>query len=126
MPEQQYGRIYNFWRDADHPHGLWRWTTAADYATADAALDGALDLDALGKAEGKQWVWKGATCLQPEERLCLVALSEGGEDAVTYREFDLGKGRFVEGGFVLPKSKQGATWVDADTLLVAATGARGR
>ncbi len=119
MPDQRFGRIYNFWRDAEHPHGLWRWTSEADYAAAAPNWTVALDLDALGKAEGKQWVWKGATCLQPEERLCLVALSEGGEDAVTYREFDLSTGKFVEGGFVLPTSKQNATWVDKDTLLVA-------
>lgn len=119
MPDQRFGRIYNFWRDAEHPHGLWRWTSEADYAAASPKWTVALDLDALGKAEGKQWVWKGATCLQPEERLCLVALSEGGEDAVTYREFDLGTGQFVANGFVLPKSKQDATWVDKDTLLVA-------
>ncbi len=119
MPDQRFGRIYNFWRDAEHPHGLWRWTSEADYAAAAPNWTVALDLDALGKAEGKQWVWKGATCLQPEERLCLVALSEGGEDAVTYREFDLSTGQFVKGGFTLPTSKQNASWVDKDTLLVA-------
>ena len=53
------------------------------------------------------------------ERLCLVSLSEGGEDAVSYREFDLEAGRFVAGGFALPKSKQGAAWIDRDTLLVS-------
>ena len=119
MPDQRFGRIYNFWRDADHPHGLWRWTSEADYATATPSWTTAIDMDALGKAEGKQWVFKGATCLRPEERSCLVALSEGGEDAVTYREFDLATGRFVAGGFMLPTSKQDATWVDKDTLLVA-------
>ncbi|HVF94773.1 MAG TPA: prolyl oligopeptidase family serine peptidase [Sphingomonas sp.] len=119
MPDQRFGRIYNFWRDADHPHGLWRWTSATDYASASPKWTVALDLDALGKAEGKEWVWKGASCLQPEQRLCLVALSEGGEDAVTYREFDLATGSFVANGFVLPKSKQNAAWVDKDTLLVS-------
>ncbi|WP_419808457.1 prolyl oligopeptidase family serine peptidase [Sphingomonas sp.] len=119
MPAQMYGRVYNFWRDVDHPQGVWRWTSEADYASAQPRWTTALDLDALGRAEGKKWVWKGSTCLQPEERLCLVALSEGGEDAVTYREFDLETGGFVANGFTLPKSKQDATWVDRDTLLVA-------
>ena len=119
MPDQRFGRIYNFWRDADHPHGIWRWTSAADYASATPNWTTALDMDALGKAEGKQWVFKGATCLRPEERRCLVALSAGGEDAVTYREFDLATGAFVDGGFVLPTSKQNAAWIDKDTLLVA-------
>ncbi|KQT32425.1 prolyl oligopeptidase [Sphingomonas sp. Leaf412] len=119
MPEQRMGRITNFWRDADHPQGVWRWTTPADYATATPTWKTLLDLDALSRAEGKKWVWRGATCLPPEERRCLVALSEGGEDAVTYREFDLVDARFVEGGFVLPTSKQGADWIDADTLIVS-------
>ncbi|MCP8889818.1 prolyl oligopeptidase family serine peptidase [Sphingomonas faeni] len=119
MPNQLFGRIYNFWRDAEHPQGIWRWTSEAGYAQADPAWTTTLDLDALSKAEGKKWVWKGASCLPPEERLCLVALSEGGEDAVTYREFDLKAGQFVTGGFVLPTSKQGATWIDADTLMVS-------
>jgi len=119
MPNQLFGRIYNFWRDAEHPQGIWRWTSEAGYAQANPAWTTTLDLDALSKAEGKKWVWKGASCLPPEERLCLVALSEGGEDAVTYREFDLKAGQFVTGGFVLPTSKQGATWIDADTLMVS-------
>ena len=119
MPSMVGGRILNFWRDQASPHGLWRWTTEADYANPTPHWTTLIDLDALGKAEGKQWVWKGSTCYKPDERLCLVALSEGGEDAVTYREFDLAAGRFVEGGFALPKSKQDATWLDRDTLLVA-------
>ena len=119
MPQLRYGRVLNFWRDADHPQGLWRWTTEADYANAAPAWKTLIDLDALSKAEGKKWVWKGATCLEPEERYCLVSLSEGGEDAVSYREFDLETGAFVANGFNLSKSKQGATWVDRDTLLVS-------
>lgn len=119
MPDQRAGRILNFWRDATHPQGIWRATTAASYATDAPEWTTLIDLDALSAAEGKKWVWKGATCLQPDERLCLVALSEGGEDAISYREFDLEAGRFVEGGFTLPTSKQNAVWVDRDTLLVA-------
>jgi prolyl oligopeptidase len=119
MPSQLYGRIYNFWRDADHPQGIWRWTTEASYAQPQPQWTTVLDLDSLSKAEGKKWVWKGASCLHPEERLCLVALSEGGEDAISYREFDLATGQFVAGGFALPKSKQGASWLDKDTLLVS-------
>ena len=66
MPDQRFGRIYNFWRDAEHPQGIWRWTSEAGYAQANPTWTTALDLDALSKAEGKKWVWKGATCLQPD------------------------------------------------------------
>ena len=118
-PDQTHGRILNFWRDTQHPHGIWRWATPASYATATPEWTTLLDLDALGRAEGKTWVWKGATCLQPDERLCLVNLSAGGEDAVTVREFNLDTGRFVEGGFALPTSKQDVAWIDEDTIVVA-------
>ncbi len=59
--------------------------------------------------------------LPPSRRAPLPrrALSEGGEDAISYREFDLATGQFVPGGFSLPKSKQGASWLDKDTLLVS-------
>ena len=119
FPALTYGRVFNFWRDGAHPHGIWRWTTEASYRTAQPGWTTVLDLDSLGKAEGKTWVWRGANCLGPEERLCLLALSDGGEDAVTLREFDLGTGQFVANGFVLPLSKQDASWLDANTLLVS-------
>jgi prolyl oligopeptidase len=53
------------------------------------------------------------------ERVGLVALSDGGEDAIIQREFNLKTGTFVQGGFVLPRSKQQVAWFDKDTLLVA-------
>lgn len=119
MPMLVHGRIYNFWRDADHPQGIWRWTSEADYASANPGWTTVLDLDALSKAEGKKWVWKGADILDPEERLALLHLSDGGEDAVTLREFDLETGQFVKNGFNIPTSKQNEAWLDRDTLLIA-------
>ncbi|MFN3799112.1 MAG: S9 family peptidase, partial [Sphingobium yanoikuyae] len=119
MPMLVHGRIYNFWRDADHPQGVWRYTSEADYASASPRWTTVLDLDALSKAEGHKWVWKGATILDPEERIALLALSDGGEDAVRLREFDLVDGRFVPGGFDIPNAKQNAVWLDKDILLLS-------
>lgn len=119
MPMLVHGRIYNFWRDADHPQGVWRYTSEADYASASPRWTTVLDLDALSKAEGHKWVWKGATILDPEERIALLALSDGGEDAVRLREFDLVDGRFVPGGFDIPNAKQNAVWLDKDSLLLS-------
>lgn len=119
MPNLLHGRVFNFWRDAEHPQGIWRWTSEADYASAEPKWTTILDLDALSKAEGKKWVWKGATCLDPDERLCLINLSDGGEDAVTLREFDLAAGKFVEGGFTFATSKQNEAWADKDTVLLS-------
>ena len=114
-----HGDIYNFWQDAEHVRGIWRKTTLASYQTATPAWTTVLDISALGKAEGKSWVFKGAPCVRPAQDRCLVQLSEGGEDAVTIREFDLVTGKFVEGGFFLPKSKARVAWEDKDTLLIS-------
>jgi len=118
-PTQLDGRIFNFWRDTEHPQGIWRYTTAESYATATPEWSTILDLDALSKTEGRKWVWEGAICLPSDERRCLLQLSDGGEDAVSVREFDLTTGTFVDGGFSLPTSKQTVDWLDADTVVIA-------
>jgi prolyl oligopeptidase len=118
-PEVIDGQVYNFWQDAKHVRGMWRTTTIAGYAQRTPPWKTVLDLDALATAEGKNWVWQGDDCDSPGGTRCLIYLSEGGEDASTVREFDLKSGKFVDGGFVLPRAKQTAAWVDDDTLLVA-------
>ncbi|WP_295226813.1 prolyl oligopeptidase family serine peptidase [uncultured Brevundimonas sp.] len=113
------GHIDNFWQDAQHVRGLWRRTTLDSYRTATPEWQTILDIDALAAAEGQNWVYKGSTCLQPEERYCLISLSNGGKDAVTLREFDTVERKFVDGGITLPESKGGASWIDKDTLLIS-------
>jgi prolyl oligopeptidase len=113
------GKIYNFWQDADHVRGIWRRTSVESYASGHPDWETVLDLDALASAEKANWVWKGADCARPLERRCLINLSDGGEDKVTIREFDLGTKSFVKGGFVLPKGKQRVTWENENTLLVS-------
>jgi prolyl oligopeptidase len=119
IPTVVNGRIYNFWQDEGHVRGIWRTTTIADYANPQPAWKTVLDLDALARTEGKNWIWQGADCDSPSGQRCLISLSEGGEDASTIREFDLSTGQFVAGGFVLPRGKQSAAWSDDDTLLVS-------
>ena len=111
--------LYNFWQDAEHVRGIVRRTTLASYRTADPQWETVLDVDALARAENKSWVYQGMSCLPPEERRCLVFLSDGGRDANFVREFDLAERRFVDGGFSLPEGKQLVAWLDADTILVA-------
>ena len=77
-----------------------------------------LDLDALAASEKANWVWKGASCARPAERRCLISLSDGGEDAVTIREFDVAAKSFVADGFILPKGKQDASYIDENELLL--------
>nr|MDQ2664049.1 prolyl oligopeptidase family serine peptidase [Candidatus Eremiobacteraeota bacterium] len=94
-------------------------TSLNSYRSTSPAWTTVLDLDAVSKGAGANWVWKGANCLEPQEQRCLLSLSDGGEDAVTVREFDLGTNHFVPSGFNLPTGKQNVTWVDDNTLLVA-------
>ncbi len=112
------GALRDYWQDAEHVRGVWRTTTLASYQSGDPEWKTLLDLDALSKAEGKNWVWKGADCLRPDDRYCLVSLSNGGKDAVVVREFDTQTGTFVEGGFALPEGKHRFDWIDRDTLFV--------
>jgi prolyl oligopeptidase len=111
--------IGNFWQDAANPKGVWRRTTLESYRSADTRWETILDIDALARAEGRDWVFKGADCLAPDETRCLISLSDGGKDAVVVREFDTGTRRFVDGGFSLPEGKHRLEWLDRDTLLVA-------
>lgn len=118
-PEFVNRNIYNFWQDANHVRGIWRHTTPADFASADRKWTTALDLDALAKTEGANWVWKGDDCRWPDQTRCLLFLSLGGEDAMSVREFDLTHDAFVPGGFDLPRGKQRLAWDGLDSLLVS-------
>lgn len=113
------GQIYNFWQDRDHVRGIWRRASLPSYSSGSPRWETVLDLDALAASEKANWVWKGSQCSRPAERRCLISLSEGGEDAVTIREFDLPSKSFVNGGFALPKGKQRVAWEDDNRLLVA-------
>lgn len=112
--------LYNFWKDAKNPKGLWRRTTMESYRTSQPQWQVLLDLDALGRSEGESWVWQGASLLREGGyRYALLSLSRGGADASVIREFDLETRTFVPGGFSLPEAKGDAGWVDKDTLFVS-------
>jgi prolyl oligopeptidase len=118
-PEFRNGVVYNTWQDAEHIRGIVRRTTLKDYLQARPKWETVLDYDALSKVDKQSWVGEGFTCLQPDNELCLAELSAGGEDAESMREMNLNTRTFVEGGFVLPRGKQSAAWVDKGTLLIA-------
>ncbi len=113
------GYVYNFWQDDEHVRGIWRRTTLESYSTSEPEWETLLDVDALAEAEGKNWVYAGVSCLQPENTKCLISLSDGGKDAAVVREWDLETRSFVEDGFIIPEAKTDDLWVDDDTLLVA-------
>lgn len=111
--------LYNFWRDASQPQGVWRRTTEAEYRRPRPAWETVIDVDALASAENVKWVWKGASCLYPDYKRCLISLSRGGADATVVREFDTDTRSFVADGYTLPEAKQTLTWLTHDRVLVA-------
>jgi prolyl oligopeptidase len=110
---------YNFWRDKNNPQGVWRRTTLAEYRKESPKWEVLLDIDALGKAEGVNWVWGGANCLRPAYDRCLISLSRGGADADVTREFDVSDKAFVIGGYSRPEAKGQIGWIDIDTVYVS-------
>jgi prolyl oligopeptidase len=118
-PERvQGGQVLNFWQDAEHPRGLWRTSPLAAYTAGKPVWRTLIDVGALGAKDGKKWVFKGATCLSPAYVTCMVALSNGGGDAVVEREFDIASASFVDGGFTLPEAKTEVSWAGPDALYV--------
>ena len=117
-PSLRGDHVFNFWRDAANTRGLWRRTTVENYVSGDPDWETILDLDALAEAEGENWVWKGASCLRPDYRLCALHLSRGGADAVVIREFDVEERAFVDNGFLVPEAKSQLDWIDEDTVYI--------
>ncbi|MEO1617475.1 MAG: prolyl oligopeptidase family serine peptidase [Planctomycetota bacterium] len=109
---------YNFWRDAEHPRGLWRRTTLEEYRKDEPDWDVILDLDQIAEDEDENWVWSGASLLRPKYDLALIELSRGGADATVTREFDMTKRSFVEEGFNRPEAKGSVGWINRDTVFV--------
>jgi prolyl oligopeptidase len=117
------GKAIRLHRDAANPRGLLQ--------VADRAADGAigewrtvLDVAALGKAEGRplqlDWAY-GSKCLAPKFERCLLALSDGGSDEVSMREFDLRAATFVKHGFSSPAGRTQVAWLSEDKVLIAHT-----
>lgn len=122
------GHVYNFWQDGSHERGLWRRQTLGDYAAGASGWETLLDVDALAKAEGANWVYKGVSCRPPEQVDCLLSLSDGGKDAVRVREYSIApseengggaKAGFVGGGFDVPEAKTSFTWETKDSILIS-------
>jgi prolyl oligopeptidase len=110
--------LFSFRQDAEHVRGVWRRSTLRRYRSGAPKWKTVLDIDALGRAEKANWVWKEADCRAPAYDRCMVYLSDGGKDAVEAREIDLATGAFVEGGFRLDEGKQTVQWLDPDTLIL--------
>src|SRR5580692_872030 len=105
-------RLFNFWRDASHPRGLWRATSLASFRTSTPDWEVLLDVDALARSEGEDWIWQGASTLPGTHDRALLRLSRGGSDAVVLREFELSTRDFAADGFTAPEAKSNVEWLD--------------
>ncbi|MBN9193262.1 prolyl oligopeptidase family protein [Microbacterium sp.] len=114
--------MYDLWRDAANPRGLWRRSPRAAFRAGRPEWQVLLDLDALGTEEGVAWAFGGALHGPAGTDRVLLQLSPDGGDAHVTREFDLAAVGFVDDTpFGIPVDKARAAWLDRDTLLVAAT-----
>ena len=115
-PSLMGGRIFNFWRDAEHVRGIWRVSSPEGYREAAPDWDTIIDVDALAAKEDENWVWADASCRYPDYDRCIIGLSIGGADAAVRREFNMETRTFVDDGFVLPESKSYISWRDRDSV----------
>jgi prolyl oligopeptidase len=121
--------MYNHFRTANQPSGVWRRAVLDEYRKPRPDWQTLLNIDAYNKNEPVNWTWGGAevqpVSLQKTDQKnvrAMVRLSRGGSDAVVLREFDLGSRSFVpasSGGFDVPEAKGWAQWWSADELLIA-------
>jgi prolyl oligopeptidase len=111
--------IYNYWQDQKNPRGVWRRMLKTDYLADKTDWETVIDIDALSAKDGKKWVFKGASPLEPDNNLFLVNLSNGGGDATFVKEFDAVKKEFVEGGFSAEESKGSLSWIDQNSVFVS-------
>lgn len=121
LPNRRAGKLFNPWKDAANPRGVWRVTTLDSFCRDVPDWDVLIDVDALAASEGEDWVWRGAVSLPPGHDRAIVHLSRGGSDAVVLREFDLSTRKFVPDGFTLPEAKSSIVWLDRDALLLSSS-----
>jgi prolyl oligopeptidase len=129
FPSSSDGLVYNHFRTAGQPKGVWRRATMDEYRKERPEWQTLLNLDSYNRGEPVDWTWAGAqvqpAVLQDPKRRsvrALVRLTRGGSDAAVVREFDLNSRSFVAsgaGGFEIPEAKGWAYWWSADELLVS-------
>lgn len=118
-------RAIRLQKSAAHPHGELQVAPRLSGGGI-GAWKTVLDVDALGREEGKSMELHLAglsgfakNCLAPAYRYCLLPLAPSGGDETELREFDLVGGQFVKAGFRTPASHIQSAWLDKDRVLIA-------
>ncbi len=115
--------VYHLWQDEINERGVWRRILKNDFINKSPDWELVLDLDVLSKKEDKKWVFHGAQWLKPNNKICLLYLSDGGSDKSFLREYNVNTKEFVKGGFLLipglcqhkPKRKSHASFMVCET-----------
>ena len=66
------GLVYNLWKDAKNPRGLWRRTTLAEFRNAEPAWETLLDIDRLATEEDKDWLLNWTQPLPGNSRVIIA------------------------------------------------------
>lgn len=116
-------KIARVTRDAQRPLGVIEIARRGKNGFAEGPWRLVLDVAALNEREDKQYEFLfldlSSQCLPPAYERCLLPLSPGGSSSMEHREFNLSTGKFVADGFHVPQNRSFATWLNADTLLIA-------
>jgi prolyl oligopeptidase len=80
-----------------------------------------IDFDELGQKEGVRWEYDKSICNPDNLNICMVGISNDGENKVEYREFNIEKGNFVKDGLFVPTGITNLLWADSDSLLLTST-----
>lgn len=117
-------RAVRFMRNAAHPYGLLQVAPRNEDGGA-GTWTTVLDIAELREREGVPFELRveelAGSCLPPEYARCLLSLSPGGGGEAEVREFDLVRGRFVDGGFHVGKSRSFIEWMGPDLVLIGHT-----
>ena len=60
--------LYNLWKDANNPRGLWRRTTLEQFRMPNPQWETLLDVDRLAAEEDKDWLWSWTATLPTNPR----------------------------------------------------------
>src|SRR5258708_22394418 len=97
------GFLYNLWKDANNPRGIWRRTTLDEFREPNPKWEVLLDVDKLATEEGEDWILTGIETQPGTHPRAILSLSRGGSDAATLREFDINTRSLVADCFALPE-----------------------
>ena len=92
--------LYNFWKDANNPRGLWRRTTLEQLPKRRARWDDRPRRRRAGDSRrAKTGSGAAPSTLPGTHDRAILSLSRGGSDAAVLREFDIETKAFVTDGF---------------------------